>query len=156
MPATWRRSCCPRPSASLRRSAACSGGLPRRSSRRLRRPADAMPDVLMPKLSDTMEEGRIIRWYKHQGDRVAIGDVLAEVETDKANMELEAFDEGTLAEVRTAEGESAPVGAVIAVLSEAGADAKAGAAETPEKGAPKPAAATAPAGAKKPQAAEEP
>jgi pyruvate dehydrogenase E2 component (dihydrolipoamide acetyltransferase) len=115
-----------------------------------------MPDVLMPKLSDTMEEGRIIRWFKHQGDHVAIGEVLAEVETDKANMELEAFDEGTLAEVRTAEGESAPVGAVIAVLSEAGADAKAGAAETPEKGAPKPAAATAPAGAKKPQAAEEP
>src|SRR5262249_58105627 len=114
MPATWRRSCCPHPSASPRRSAACSDVLPRRSSWQLRRLADAMPDVLMPKLSDTMEEGRIIRWFKQQGDRVAIGDVLAEVETDKANMELEAFDEGTLTEVRTAEGESAPVGAVIA------------------------------------------
>ena len=53
-----------------------------------------MPDILMPKLSDTMEEGKIIRWLKQRGDRVAIGDVLAEVETDKANMELEAFDEG--------------------------------------------------------------
>jgi len=115
-----------------------------------------MPDVLMPKLSDTMEEGRIIRWFKHQGDRVAIGDVLAEVETDKANMELEAFDEGTLTEVRTAEGESAPVGAVIAVLSDAGAEAKGAAAATPEKAAPKPAAAAAQPAAKKQQAAEEP
>jgi pyruvate dehydrogenase E2 component (dihydrolipoamide acetyltransferase) len=70
-----------------------------------------MPDVLMPKLSDTMEEGRIIRWLKQRGDRIAIGDILAEVETDKANMELEAYDEGTLAEIRTPEGESAPVGA---------------------------------------------
>ncbi len=77
-------------------------------------------DVLMPKLSDTMEEGKIIKWYKQAGERVAIGDILAEVETDKANMELEAYDEGVLGEVRTAEGESAPVGAVIATLSEAG------------------------------------
>jgi len=61
-------------------------------------------DVLMPKLSDTMEEGKILRWLKQPGDRVAVGDVLAEVETDKANMELEAFDDGTLAELRTPEG----------------------------------------------------
>src|SRR5437773_12047882 len=79
-----------------------------------------MPDVNMPKLSDTMEEGKILRWLKKPGERVAIGDVLAEVETDKANMELEAYDEGVLAEVRVKEGESAPVGAVIAVLSEPG------------------------------------
>ncbi|HJW69711.1 MAG TPA: biotin/lipoyl-containing protein, partial [Candidatus Binatia bacterium] len=104
-----------------------------------------MADVLMPKLSDTMEEGRIIRWLKQRGDRVAIGDILAEVETDKANMELEAFDEGTLAEIRTAEGESAPIGAVIAVLSEAGAEKGAAApAATAEKAAPKPAAEPAP------------
>src|SRR5262249_47500191 len=77
-----------------------------------------MPDVLMPKLSDTMEEGKIIRWLKQRGERVAIGDILAEVETDKANMELEAYDEGVLSEIRTPEGESAPVGAVIAVLGE--------------------------------------
>ena len=115
-----------------------------------------MPDVVMPKLSDTMEEGRIIRWLKHQGDHVAIGEVLAEVETDKANMELEAFDEGTLAEVRTAEGESAPVGAVIAVLSEAGADARDGAPATREKETPEPAAAPAPSGGEKRSVAEEP
>jgi pyruvate dehydrogenase E2 component (dihydrolipoamide acetyltransferase) len=78
-----------------------------------------MPDVLMPKLSDTMEEGKIIRWLKHRGDKVAIGDILAEVETDKANMEIEAFDEGVLTEIRTAEGEAAPVGGVIAVLDDA-------------------------------------
>src|SRR5438093_13027279 len=78
-----------------------------------------MPDVTMPKLSDTMEEGKILRWLKQPGDRVAIGDVLAEVETDKANMELEAFDEGVLSEVRVKEGESAPVGAVIAVPASA-------------------------------------
>src|SRR2546428_6930852 len=74
-------------------------------------------DVTMPKLSDTMEEGKILKWLKHPGDRVAIGEIIAEVETDKANMELEAYDEGTLAEVRIHEGESAPVGAVIAVLA---------------------------------------
>ena len=82
-----------------------------------------MTDIVMPKLSDTMEEGKIIRWLKQRGDRVAIGDVLAEVETDKADMELEAFDEGVLSEIRTGEGEAAPVGAVIAVLGEPGAAA---------------------------------
>jgi pyruvate dehydrogenase E2 component (dihydrolipoamide acetyltransferase) len=111
-----------------------------------------MPDVLMPKLSDTMEEGRIIRWLKQRGDRIAIGDILAEVETDKANMELEAFDEGTLAEIRTPEGESAPVGAVIAVLSEGGAAAEAPPAATTAQGAPKPAAAPAPEAREKPAA----
>ena len=74
-------------------------------------------DVTMPKLSDTMEEGKILKWLKHPGERVTIGEIIAEVETDKANMELEAYDEGTLAEVRVREGESAPVGAVIAVLA---------------------------------------
>ncbi len=80
----------------------------------------------MPKLSDTMEEGKIIRWLKHRGDKVAIGDILAEVETDKANMEIEAFDEGVLTDIRTAEGEAAPVGGVIAVLGDAAAASKDG------------------------------
>ncbi|HJQ85539.1 MAG TPA: biotin/lipoyl-containing protein, partial [Candidatus Binatia bacterium] len=74
-------------------------------------------DVTMPKLSDTMEEGKILRWAKQPGDKVAIGEIIAEVETDKANMELEAYDEGVLSEVRVGEGQSAPVGAVIAVLA---------------------------------------
>src|ERR1051326_2729079 len=77
-------------------------------------------DVTMPKLSDTMEEGKILRWMKQPGDRIAIGEIIAEVETDKANMELEVYDAGLCAEVRVAEGQSAPVGAVIAVLAEPG------------------------------------
>src|SRR5437899_9827614 len=94
-------------------------------------------EVTMPKLSDTMEEGKILKWLKHPGDRVAIGEIIAEVETNKANMELEAYDEGTLAEVRVPEGESAPVGAVIAVLAAPGE----GVAKGPAAGAARPAAA---------------
>ncbi len=78
-------------------------------------------DVLMPKLSDTMEEGKILKWMKQPGDVVKSGDILAEVETDKANMEIESFDEGVVTALKVAEGESAPVGAVIAVLDAAGA-----------------------------------
>jgi pyruvate dehydrogenase E2 component (dihydrolipoyllysine-residue acetyltransferase) len=73
-------------------------------------------DVLMPKLSDTMEEGKILRWLKKPGDRVALGDVLAEVETDKADMELEAEAEGVLSKVLVDEGGSVAVGGKIAVL----------------------------------------
>src|SRR5438477_11402812 len=91
-------------------------------------------DVTMPKLSDTMEEGKILRWMKHPGDRVAIGEIIAEVETDKANMELEAYDEGVLSEVRVKEGEAAPVGAVIAVL-DAG-DSRAGEKPAPRAATP--------------------
>lgn len=80
-------------------------------------------EITMPKLSDTMEEGKIIRWLKHPGDQVHHGDALAEVETDKADMVMESFEEGVLAEVRLKEGESAPVGAVIAVLRSANGEA---------------------------------
>jgi pyruvate dehydrogenase E2 component (dihydrolipoamide acetyltransferase) len=107
-------------------------------------------DVLMPKLSDTMEEGKILRWLKQVGDRVAIGDILAEVETDKANMEMEAYDEGTLAEVRVAEGETAPVGAVIAVLTAAGERAAGPAGPSAPAAAPAPPAR--PAEARRPVA----
>jgi pyruvate dehydrogenase E2 component (dihydrolipoamide acetyltransferase) len=74
----------------------------------------------MPKLSDTMEEGKILKWLKQVGDVVEAGEVLAEVETDKADMELEAADSGTLRAIAVPEGESAAVGAVIAVLDGAG------------------------------------
>jgi pyruvate dehydrogenase E2 component (dihydrolipoyllysine-residue acetyltransferase) len=77
-------------------------------------------EVTMPKLSDTMEEGKILRWLKHPGDPIHHGDMIAEVETDKADMLMEAFDEGVLQEVRVHEGDSAPVGAVIAVMSKPG------------------------------------
>jgi pyruvate dehydrogenase E2 component (dihydrolipoamide acetyltransferase) len=75
-----------------------------------------MIDVRMPKLSDNMEEGIIIRWMKAPGDHVAKGEPLAEVETDKADVELEASDSGVLREIRIPQGQSAAVGAVIAVL----------------------------------------
>ena len=72
--------------------------------------------IEMPKLSDTMTEGTLIKWHKQIGDLVEIGDVLAEVETDKATMEMEAFDEGTLTEILVQEGEKAVIGAILAVL----------------------------------------
>jgi pyruvate dehydrogenase E2 component (dihydrolipoamide acetyltransferase) len=96
-------------------------------------------DVLMPKLSDTMEEGKILKWLKQPGERVRAGDILAEVETDKANMEIEAFDEGVVSELKVAEGESAPVGAVIAVLAAEGeAKPAPGRAAQPTPAAPRP------------------
>src|SRR5436309_12565085 len=121
-------------------------------------------DVTMPKLSDTMEEGKILKWLKHPGERVAIGEIIAEVETDKANMELEAYDEGTLAEVRVEEGASAPVGAVIAVLAAPGegaaakpaADEKAPAAPKAARVSDKSPAAAKPAPARQPGPAAEP
>jgi|SRR5215468_5704534 len=83
-------------------------------------------DVRMPKLSDNMEEGVIIRWMKAPGDQVAKGEPLAEVETDKADVELEASESGVLREIKVAEGESAAVGAVIAVLASDGEAVEAG------------------------------
>jgi pyruvate dehydrogenase E2 component (dihydrolipoyllysine-residue acetyltransferase) len=77
-------------------------------------------EITMPKLSDTMEEGKILRWLKHPGDQIHHGEPIAEVETDKADMVMEAFDDGLLDEIRVKEGESAKVGAVIAVLRSAG------------------------------------
>ena len=90
----------------------------------------------MPKLSDTMEEGKILRWLKHPGDTIHRGDAIAEVETDKADMVMEAFDDGVLDEVRLKEGESAKVGEVIAVLSSTGeAHAPDGASASPAQAA---------------------
>jgi pyruvate dehydrogenase E2 component (dihydrolipoamide acetyltransferase) len=67
-----------------------------------------------------MEEGKILRWLKKVGDKIEVGDIIAEVETDKADMEMEALDAGVLTEIRVQEGESVPVNAVIALLSEDG------------------------------------
>lgn len=94
--------------------------------------------ITMPKLSDTMEEGKIIRWLKHPGDAVHHGDALAEVETDKADMVMEAFDDGVLEEIRLKEGESAPVGAVIAMLRSIGEAPAEAAPVRPPKGAVSP------------------
>jgi len=78
--------------------------------------------VSMPKMSDTMEEGTIAAWHKKEGDQVESGDVLAEVETDKATMELESYHDGTLLYIGVKEGDAVPVDAVIAVIGEEGAD----------------------------------
>ena len=74
--------------------------------------------IRMPKMSDTMEEGIIATWLKQEGDIVKIGDILAEVETDKATMELEAYEEGTLLYVGVKEKEAAPINTVIAIIGE--------------------------------------
>ena len=73
-------------------------------------------NIEMPKLSDTMTEGTLIKWHKQVGDSVEIGDILAEVETDKATMEMEAFDDGVITEILIQEGEKAPIGSILAVL----------------------------------------
>ena len=75
-----------------------------------------MSNVNMPRLSDTMEEGTISRWLKKAGDAVQKGDILAEIETDKANMELEAYDAGVLEQILVQEGETVPIGKAIAVI----------------------------------------
>jgi len=85
-------------------------------------------NIEMPKLSDTMTEGTLIKWNKQVGDSIEIGDIIAEVETDKATMEMEAFDEGTLTEILVQEGAKAPVGSVIGIILEEGETAGASAA----------------------------
>jgi len=77
-------------------------------------------EITMPKLSDTMEEGTLVSWKKSVGEKVKRGDIIAEIETDKANMDLEAFVSGVLLETRVKPGEVVPVGTVIALVGEAG------------------------------------
>src|ERR1700741_1387603 len=103
-------------------------------------------NILMPARSPTMEKGNLAKWLKKEGDKVKSGDVIAEIETDKATMEVEAVDEGTIARIIVPEGtQDVPVNDVIAVLAGDGEDVKAA-------GAAKPAAAPAPAKAEAPPA----
>ncbi len=89
-------------------------------------------DILMPALSPTMEEGTLAKWLKAEGDTISSGDIIAEIETDKATMEVEAVEEGVLAKILVAEGtEGVLVNAVIAVLAEEGEDAGSVEASTP-------------------------
>src|SRR6056297_3274938 len=82
-----------------------------------------MAEVInMPRLSDTMEEGTVAKWLKKVGDKVEEGDILAEIETDKATMEFESFYEGTLLHIGIEEGETAPVDALLAIVGEEGED----------------------------------
>src|SRR5262249_18204011 len=78
--------------------------------------------VIMPKLSPTMEEGQISRWLKKEGDTVSMGEPLAEIDTDKATMEMQALANGVLRKILVQEGESAPLGQLIAVIGEANED----------------------------------
>jgi len=78
--------------------------------------------ITMPRLSDTMTEGTVATWLKKEGDKVSEGDILAEIETDKATMEFESFYEGTLLKIGIQEGESAPVDAVLAIIGPEGTD----------------------------------
>src|SRR5215467_548825 len=74
--------------------------------------------VIMPKLSPTMEEGQISRWLKKEGDKVSMGEPLAEIDTDKATMEMQALANGVLRKILIGEGQSAPLGQLIAVIGE--------------------------------------
>ena len=76
--------------------------------------------IEMPKLSDTMSVGTVVKWHKNVGDKVANGDTLAEIETDKATMELENFDDGVLLKILVKEGEEAPIGSPLAIVGEEG------------------------------------
>jgi pyruvate dehydrogenase E2 component (dihydrolipoamide acetyltransferase) len=105
-------------------------------------------NIEMPKLSDTMTEGTVIKWHKQVGDSVEVGDLLAEIETDKATMEMEAFDDGKITEILVAEGQKAAIGGVLAVLdgdSAAAPAASAPAAPAAPKNTPAPSKAKAPA-----------
>lgn len=111
--------------------------------------------VKMPKMSDTMTEGVLAKWHKKVGDKIKSGDLLAEIETDKATMDFESFQDGTILYLGVSEGAAVPVDGVIAVLGKEGEDYKAAlasagtapAAEAPKESAPAAAAAPAPAAA---------
>lgn len=82
-----------------------------------------MAEVInMPRLSDTMEEGTVVKWLKNVGDKIEEGDILAEIETDKATMEFESFHEGTLLHIGIAEGDGAPVDTLLAIIGDEGED----------------------------------
>ncbi|HEY2124621.1 MAG TPA: lipoyl domain-containing protein [Chthoniobacterales bacterium] len=83
-----------------------------------------MPEITMPKLSDTMTEGTLVSWKKKKGDKVSTGDVLAEIETDKATMEWESPEDGVLSEIYIEEGGKVNVGDRIAFIGGAGEKAR--------------------------------
>jgi len=114
-------------------------------------------ELTMPRLSDTMESGTIIRWNVKEGDAVSSGDVVADVETDKATMEMQVYDDGKVSKILVPEGQLVPVGTPIAVIAEAGESADAsgpsGTGSEPAAAAPR---AAAPAAAPSPPSPAEP
>jgi len=109
--------------------------------------------VIMPKLSPTMEEGQIARWLKKEGDKVSMGEPLAEIDTDKATMEMQALSNGVLRKILIGEGESAPLGQLIGIIGEPDEDISALLSEAPAK-APATTAQPAPAANEPAQTAE--
>jgi len=114
-----------------------------------------MPDVFMPRLSDTMTEGAIAQWLKSEGDTVSRGDVIAEIETDKAVMDLEAYEGGVLEKILVQPGENVAIGAPIAVIGDGSGSASSSgdgsdAAAAPSADAPAPAASESDTGAQPP------
>lgn len=103
-------------------------------------------NIEMPKLSDTMTEGTVVSWKKAEGDTVVMGDIIAEIETDKATMEMEAFDDGTIAKILVAEGAKAPVGELLAILAEEDESVEDAIASAGSSASATPAAAATPAG----------
>jgi pyruvate dehydrogenase E2 component (dihydrolipoamide acetyltransferase) len=90
-----------------------------------------MPTVIMPKMGDAMEEGTLLRWLKQVGDEVAVGEPLAEIETDKVSLEIEATEAGVLSQTHVAEGATVPIGTPIATIGEESAEAAPAAAAQP-------------------------
>ncbi len=115
----------------------------------------AVTKVVMPKLSEAMETGRVIKWLKREGDPVSGGDIIAEIETDKADIELEAFGSGVLRKIVVPAGEKTPVGSLIGVIAEATEDISSALAEAPAP-SPAPTAQAPVAGLGPPQPAARP
>ncbi len=109
-----------------------------------------MAEVTMPRLSDTMSEGTIGKWLKQQGDQVSKGDVLVEIETDKATMELEAYEEGILQQILVADGETVPIGQAIAMIGDGSEQPAASSPEPAPQPTSKPQPATPPPAAAAP------
>ena len=113
-----------------------------------------MSEITMPRLSDTMQEGTISQWLKQQGDQIKKGDILAEIETDKASMDLESYDTGVLEQILVQAGETVPIGQVIAIIgSGAGAQSQPAARTAPEADGRQGTQAAAPPAESKPQVA---
>src|SRR5918998_998552 len=111
-----------------------------------------MPNVIMPKMGDAMEEGTLLRWLKQVGDEIAVGDPLAEIETDKVSLEIEATEAGVLSKTYVDEGATVPIGTPIAAIGEESAEVAAPvrpeeAAQAPAPVDPEPEAAAEPVAA---------
>src|SRR5271166_6216962 len=112
-------------------------------------------NILMPALSPTMEKGNLAKWLKKEGEAVKTGDVIAEIETDKATMEYEAVDDGVMAKIVVPEGTNdVPVNQLIAVMAQEGEDVNAAASAAGKSAPPKAPAASSPAPQPSPQRGE--